>query len=52
MARVDPDADQRWSAYLLSVLGFSAASVLFLYLLQRVQGLLPLALGFDGVLQI
>ena len=49
IARVDPDADQRWTTYLLSVLGFSAASALFLYLLQRVQDLLPLSLGFDAV---
>ena len=49
IARVDPDADQRWNTYLLSVLGFSTASVLFLYLLQRVQDLLPLSLGFESV---
>ena len=47
--RVDPDADQRWSAYALSVLAFSAASVLFLYGLQRLQGLLPWSLGHPGV---
>ncbi len=44
--RVDPDADQRWSTYLLSVLGFSMASVLLLYALERVQDRLPLSLGF------
>ena len=33
--RVDPDADQRWSTYLLSVLGFSLASVLLLYARRR-----------------
>jgi K+-transporting ATPase ATPase A chain len=44
--RVDPDADQRWSMYLLSVLGFSMVSVLFLYGLERLQNHLPLSLGF------
>ena len=44
--RVDPDADQRWSTYLLSVLGFSLASVLVLYGLERLQDRLPLSLGF------
>ncbi|WP_030377839.1 MULTISPECIES: potassium-transporting ATPase subunit KdpA [unclassified Streptomyces] len=45
----DPDAPMRWPAYLRAVLAFSAAGVLFLYLLQRVQGLLPLSLGFRAV---
>ncbi|MGH9262904.1 MAG: potassium-transporting ATPase subunit KdpA, partial [Acidimicrobiales bacterium] len=47
--RVDPDADQRWSTYLLSLLGFSAASVLFLYGLLRLQHVLPLSLGMAGM---
>jgi potassium-transporting ATPase potassium-binding subunit len=34
---VDPAADQKWSAYLRSMLAFSAVSVLFLYGLQRLQ---------------
>ena len=46
---VDPDADQRWTAYLRGVLSFAAVGVLFLYLLQRVQASLPLSLGFPGV---
>ncbi len=46
---VDPDAEQRWGAYARSVLAFSAVSILFLYLFQRVQGHLWLALGFKGV---
>ena len=41
----NPDAEQRWPAYLRAVLSFSAVSVLFLYLLQRVQNHLPLSLG-------
>ncbi|WP_421740508.1 potassium-transporting ATPase subunit KdpA [Cellulomonas sp.] len=43
--RVDPDAEQRWSTYLLSVLGFSLASVLVLFGLGRLQDRLPLDLG-------
>ncbi|GAB3687801.1 potassium-transporting ATPase subunit KdpA [Angustibacter aerolatus] len=46
---VDPDADQRWTTYLRSVLAFSLVSVLGLYLLQRVQQHLWLSLGFDPV---
>ncbi|HEY9410700.1 MAG TPA: potassium-transporting ATPase subunit KdpA [Jiangellaceae bacterium] len=49
LVRVDPEADQTWTSYLLSVLGFSAASVLFLFALLRLQDLLPLSLGFDGM---
>jgi potassium-transporting ATPase potassium-binding subunit len=49
VCRIDPDADQTWSTYALSVLGFSLASVLFLFGLQRLQHLLPLSLGFDAV---
>lgn len=43
--RVDPDAEQRWSTYLLSVLGFSLASVLVLFGLGRLQDRLPLGIG-------
>jgi K+-transporting ATPase ATPase A chain len=46
---VDPMADQRWAAYARALLAFSAVSVLFLYLLLRVQSHLPLSLGFPGV---
>ncbi|MBZ6103036.1 potassium-transporting ATPase subunit KdpA [Streptomyces olivaceus] len=45
----DPDAQLRWPAYLRGVLAFSLAGVLFLYLLQRLQGVLPGSLGFDPV---
>lgn len=45
----DPDAGMRWPAYLRGVLAFSAAGVLLLYLLQRVQGGLPLSLGFASI---
>ncbi|MFJ9853820.1 potassium-transporting ATPase subunit KdpA [Streptomyces sp. NPDC101150] len=43
------DAQMRWPAYLRGVLAFSAAGVLFLYLLQRLQGGLPLSLGFASI---
>jgi potassium-transporting ATPase potassium-binding subunit len=46
---VDPARQQTWGVYARSVLAFSAVSVLFLYLFQRVQGHLPLSLGFPGV---
>jgi K+-transporting ATPase ATPase A chain len=49
LMRVDPDADQRWSTYLLSLLGFSLASVLFLYALARLQSWLPLDIGMPGM---
>ncbi|MGI5451761.1 potassium-transporting ATPase subunit KdpA [Streptomyces sp. CA-249302] len=45
----NPDAEMTWPAYLRGVLAFSAVSVLFLYLLQRIQGVLPGSLGFDSV---
>ncbi|MGW8566564.1 potassium-transporting ATPase subunit KdpA [Isoptericola sp. NPDC055881] len=47
--RVDPDAQQHWRSYLLSVLGFSLASVLLLYALGRLQQHLPWNLGFTGL---
>ena len=49
LCRIDADADQTWPTYALSVLGFSLASVLFLFGLQRLQHVLPLSLGFDPV---
>ncbi|MEU4165535.1 potassium-transporting ATPase subunit KdpA [Streptomyces sp. NPDC026665] len=45
----NPDAEMTWPAYLRAVLAFSAVSVLFLYLLQRLQGILPGSLHFDSV---
>jgi potassium-transporting ATPase potassium-binding subunit len=47
---VDPRAEQSWAVYARSVLAFSAVSVLFLYVFLRVQNLLPLSLGFPGVM--
>ncbi|MER6912065.1 potassium-transporting ATPase subunit KdpA [Streptomyces sp. NPDC000594] len=45
----DPNTEMRWTAYLRGVLAFSAVGVLFLYLLQRVQGSLPGSLGFASI---
>ncbi|MFJ3876365.1 potassium-transporting ATPase subunit KdpA [Streptomyces sp. NPDC090077] len=45
----DPNAEMRWPAYLRGVLAFSAVSVLFLYALQRAQGILPGSLGFQAI---
>ncbi|MFE8960129.1 potassium-transporting ATPase subunit KdpA [Streptomyces iakyrus] len=45
----NPDAEMTWSAYLRGVLAFSAVGVLFLYLLMRLQGVLPGSLGFSSV---
>lgn len=44
----DPTAEQTWGAYVRSVLAFSAISVLFLFILQLVQGTLPLHLNDPG----
>jgi potassium-transporting ATPase potassium-binding subunit len=41
----DPKAEQTWGAYARSVLAFSAISILFLFILQLVQGKLPLHLN-------
>ncbi|GGQ72006.1 potassium-transporting ATPase subunit KdpA [Streptomyces asoensis] len=45
----DPDTEMRWPAYLRGVLAFSLAGVVFLYLLQRLQGVLPGSLGFRSI---
>ncbi|MFD0419502.1 potassium-transporting ATPase subunit KdpA [Streptomyces sp. NPDC127108] len=45
----NPNTEMRWPAYLRGVLAFSAISVLFLYLLQRLQGSLPGSLGFQAI---
>ena len=49
LLRVDPDADQHWKTYTMSVLGFSLVSLLLLYLLGRVQEHLPLSLGYAAL---
>ncbi len=47
--RLDPDADQHWRTYALSVLGFSLVGILGLYAFGRLQDHLPLSLGFAGL---
>jgi potassium-transporting ATPase potassium-binding subunit len=39
---VDPDEDMDWKAYALAFLAFQVVGFLAVYLLQRVQGILPL----------
>ena len=38
---IDPDKEQRWTVYALSVLAFSVVSILVLYAMLRLQGSLP-----------
>ncbi|MET9943009.1 potassium-transporting ATPase subunit KdpA, partial [Streptomyces halstedii] len=45
----DPSAEMRRPAYLRAVLAFSFVGVLFLYVLQRAQGVLPGSLGFASI---
>ena len=47
--RVDPDADQHWRTYAMSVLGFSLVGILVLYGFGRLQEHLPLSLGFAAL---
>jgi K+-transporting ATPase ATPase A chain len=47
--RVDPDSEQRWPTYAAGVLGFSFVSIVLLYLLQRLQPLLPWNQGRGSV---
>src|SRR5918997_11878 len=49
LVRVHPDADQGWTTYAVGVLGLSAVSIVFLYLLQRLQSWLPLSLARGAV---
>jgi K+-transporting ATPase ATPase A chain len=47
---VDPKRDQNWLAYAMSMLAFSIASFIVLYLILRFQNLLPLnPQGFKGM---
>jgi K+-transporting ATPase ATPase A chain len=46
---VDSKSDQRWSIYAASVVAFSVVGVVLLYVMQRVQGHLPLNLDFPNV---
>ncbi|KAA0024268.1 potassium-transporting ATPase subunit KdpA [Antrihabitans cavernicola] len=49
VCRIDSRTEQTWYGYAGSLLGFSLASVLFLYVLQRIQGVLPINNGLPGV---
>jgi potassium-transporting ATPase potassium-binding subunit len=46
---IDPEADQRWGVYCRAMLAFSMLSVLFLYLMERVQHWLPYSNGMANV---
>jgi K+-transporting ATPase ATPase A chain len=48
-AHVNPESEQRWTTYGYGVLGFSFAGVVLLYLLQRLQPMLPFAFGHAAV---
>ena len=41
ICRVDPEREQRWNVYALSVLAFSVVSFFAVYAIQRFQGSLP-----------
>ena len=41
LLRVDPDAEQRWTAYALGLVAFSLVSVVLLYGIMRLQAHLP-----------
>jgi potassium-transporting ATPase potassium-binding subunit len=47
--RVHPDGEQHWKTYAAGVLGFSFVSIVLLYLLQRLQPLLPFDFGRGAV---
>ncbi len=46
---VAPRSEQSWPAYLRGVLAFSVVGLLFVYLLQRAQAVLPYSLGLPAV---
>ncbi|MCW2909958.1 MAG: potassium-transporting ATPase subunit [Actinomycetia bacterium] len=46
---INPETDQKWSAYLRSMLAFSGVSVVFLYGLQRLQHYLPFSEHMSAV---
>lgn len=47
--RVNPDSEQHWKTYASAIIGFSFVSVVLLYLLQRLQTILPWSNGKDPV---
>jgi K+-transporting ATPase ATPase A chain len=51
MIGVKSAGEQSWPAYLRGVLAFSAVGILFVYLIQRIQEVLPYSLGLPAVPQ-
>lgn len=49
---VNGSSEQSWSAYVRGLLALSVAGVLLVYLLQRVQGVLPYNLGLGPVSEV
>lgn len=50
LSGVDPSREQSWLVYAIAMLAFSVVGFLTLYVLQRLQNVLPLnPQGFDGV---
>jgi potassium-transporting ATPase potassium-binding subunit len=49
VGRVSPDSEQNWKVYAAGVLGFSFVSIVLLYLIQRLQPLLPFSFGRGAV---
>jgi K+-transporting ATPase ATPase A chain len=49
VGRVSPDSEQNWKVYAASVLGFSFVSIVLLYLVQRLQSVLPFDFGRGAV---
>jgi potassium-transporting ATPase potassium-binding subunit len=50
LLRVDPQREQRWNVYTISLLAFSLVSFLAVYAIQRFQGWLPLnPTGVEGI---
>ncbi|MGH9693472.1 MAG: potassium-transporting ATPase subunit KdpA, partial [Bryobacteraceae bacterium] len=52
LAGVDERTEQRWTQYTASLLAFSIFSFLFVYLLERLQGVLPLNPQGFGATQV
>lgn len=49
VGRVNAESEQNWKVYAASVLGFSFVSIALLYLIQRLQPLLPFNFGRGAV---
>jgi K+-transporting ATPase ATPase A chain len=49
IGRVNPDVEQRWTTYAAGVLGFSFVGIVLLYLIMRLQSLLPFDFGRGAV---